>query len=149
MFWMCFSLFFVLPVTWMTVRSLKFQRTAWTREQSRSGLNALSCWKFWEKVAMGRWDSLLYSLARKCEYTFSLSPHTCSWLSLHVSLKDVTWLEMWILKVGTIFSTCRLETETVNSCAELNNWVFDSLWELYVTLLYHIETFDSMLINKI
>lgn len=64
-FWTCVSsllsyllyLFFcfVLPVTWMTVRSLKFQRTAWTKEQSRSGPNALSCWKFWEKVAMGRW----------------------------------------------------------------------------------------------
>lgn len=38
-----FFLLLFLPVTWMTVRSLKFQKTASTREQSRSGLNALSC----------------------------------------------------------------------------------------------------------
>lgn len=74
---------FFLPVTWMTVRSLKFQRTVWTREPSRSGLNALSCWKFWVKAVMGRWDPLAWS----CQHEFEsftthshIRAHSCKYI---------------------------------------------------------------------
>lgn len=55
------TMFFIFLVTWTTVRSLRFQKTTWTREQSRSDLNVLSCSRFWVKVAMERWDEYFYS----------------------------------------------------------------------------------------
>ena len=148
MFWMRFSflyhlIFFIflffLPVTWMTVRSLKFQRTAWTREQSRSDLNALSCSKFWGKVAMERWDSLIRSSVREWQYD---PRHSCT-LLLYFTLGDWTWLEVFSDSSNHLFNMHatktmnKLQPTTVQSCI-----VGCSLWALYRTHLYYIGTFD-------
>lgn len=115
--------FLFLPVTWMTVRSLKFQRTAWTREQSRSDLNALSCSKFWGKVAMERWDSLVWSSVTRMTVW---SPHSCT-LLLQFPLWGSTWLEFGNDGFQIIYLICMQLKKWTNCsqyCAKLCSWVF-------------------------